>query len=85
MDGTMLWFNDAKDAGVIATEAGDRFPVFGTEFAADERPKGRCAGTPVTFRIAEEGDERRAADVRLVPEVAPRRARMRHARYRSHN
>ena len=84
MHGTMLWFNDAKDVGVIATEAGDKLPVLGTGFVAGKRPTGRCAGTPVTFRLADDGDERRADDVQFVDDIAPRRARMRHARYRSH-
>jgi cold shock CspA family protein len=83
MLGTMLWFNDLKNLGVITTEDGERVPVHGTGFAEGERPKGRCAGAPVTFRITEQ-DERTAEDVSFVPEAAPRRARMRHARFRSH-
>jgi hypothetical protein len=82
-NGTMLWFNDVKDLGEITAEDGERLPILGTGFAAGERPQGRCAGLPVTFEIAQQGEERRAEDVRFVPEIAPRRARMRHARMRS--
>ena len=84
MQGTMLWFNDSKDVGVITTEDGERVPVEGGAFEQGQRPKGRCAGTPVAFRL--DGDEhaRHAVDVTMIAEVAPRRARMRHARFRSH-
>jgi hypothetical protein len=84
MQGTMLWFNAVKDLGVITSEGGERLPVQGTGFLDGERPKGRCAGTGVTFGITGEDGERQAVDVSFVPEIAPRRARMRHARYRSH-
>jgi hypothetical protein len=83
MNGTILWFNDVKDLGVITAEDGERLSMLGTGFAAGERPQGRCAGSPVTFQIAQLGEERRAEDVRFVAEIAPRRARMRHARFRS--
>jgi hypothetical protein len=83
MQGTMLWFNEVKDLGVIASEDGERLPVQGVGFAGP-KPEGRCMGTPVTFRIAGEEEARTAVDVTLTPEVIPRRARMRHARYRSH-
>ena len=83
MNGTMLWFNDLKDLGEITAEDGERLSILGTGFAAGERPQGRCAGSAVTFQVAQQGDERRAEDVRFVPEIAPRRARMRHGRFRS--
>ena len=85
MQGTMLWFNEMKDFGFISTEDGERLYVHGTGFASGARPKGRCAGSVVTFRIAEADDERKAEDVSFVTEVAPRRARLRHGRYRSHS
>lgn len=84
MQGTMLWFNDVKDLGVITTEAGERVAVQGTGFAEGERPKGRCAGAGVTFGITEQDGERQAVEVSFLAEIAPRRARMRHARFRSH-
>jgi cold shock CspA family protein len=83
MHGTMLWFNQVKDLGVIAPEGGEGLRVYGSDFAEGERPTGRCAGAAVTFRVTEQDEERKATDVSFVPEVAPRRARMRHARYRS--
>ena len=83
MNGTMLWFNAVKDLGEITAEDGERLSMLGTGFAAGERPQARCAGLPVTFQITERGEERRAEDVRFVEEIAPRRARMRHARFRS--
>ncbi len=84
MQGTMLWFNATKDLGCITTEEGERLAVQGIGFADGERPKGRCAGAIVSFRVVDAGEERRAEDVSFVPEVAPRRARMRHGRFRSH-
>jgi hypothetical protein len=81
--GTMLWFNQVKDLGVIATETGERLGVAGRDFAAGERPVGRCAGAIVTFGVTEQDEERTATEVTFVPEVAPRRARMRHGRLRS--
>ena len=84
MLGTMLWFNDVKDLGVVTTEDGERVSVQGAGFVEGERPKGRCAGAGVSFGITEQDGERQAVDVTFLPEIAPRRARMRHARYRSH-
>lgn len=84
MRGTMLWFNETKDFGFITTEEGERLYVHGTGFAAGARPQGRCAGTVVSFHVAEVGEERKAEEVSVVPEVAPRRARMRHGRFRSY-
>jgi cold shock CspA family protein len=78
MRGTMLWFNEAKDYGYISTEEGERLYVHGTGFTAGLRPKGRCAGLAVAFRVAEDGGDRRAEESVLVQEVAPRRARRHH-------
>ena len=83
MRGTMLWFNQVKDLGVITTEAGEALRIYGDGFAAGERPTGRCAGATVTFEVSERGQERSATDVSFVAEAAPRRARMRHGRFRS--
>ncbi|MGH2997257.1 MAG: cold shock domain-containing protein [Gaiellaceae bacterium] len=80
MRGTMLWFNEAKDTGFITTEEGERLLAHGSGFAAGARPHGRCGGVLVDFRVTEGEDGRRAEDVTLVEEAAPRRARMR--RYR---
>ena len=79
MRGTMLWFNDDKDFGVIEAADGERLQVEGAAFAAGIRPVGRCRGTAVDFSVVE-GDERHAEAVSFVPEAAQRRAR-RHTRH----
>jgi cold shock CspA family protein len=85
MRGTMLWFNETKDLGFISTEDGEQLRVHGGGFVPGAIPKGRCAGAVVTFRVAEEEDARKAEDVSFVQEVAPRRARLRHGRFRSYS
>ena len=80
MHGTMLWFNEVKDHGFIATEEGERLYVDGGGFVPGEKPVGRCAGKPVSFEV-EEGEadgERRAVGVRLVAVTDQPRARRRH-------
>jgi cold shock CspA family protein len=79
MRGTMLWFNEARQWGVITTEAGERLPVRGEDFAGHEAPRGRCQGTLVEFQVGETPEGRKAEHVALVPEVIPRRARRRSA------
>ena len=76
MRGTMLWFNQEKDLGVIEAEDGERLPVHGPDFQPGARPEGKCGGTPVAFSVAER-DERHAVAVMLIPEVVARRARRR--------
>jgi cold shock CspA family protein len=78
--GLMLWFNQDKDLGVITTEAGEQLHVDGKDFAGGERPARRSAGAAVTFGVEEDGAGRKATEVSFVPEVAPRRARLRHGR-----
>lgn len=78
MRGTMLWFNEVKDLGLISTDAGERLSVHGAGFAGGARPEGRCAGRAVEFRVREQARAREAADVVFVPDDAPRRARMRY-------
>ena len=60
--GDMLWFNNEKGHGFIETAAGivcaSRDPVSGMV-----HPEGRCAGMPVTFHVAGEGEAARALDV----------------------
>jgi cold shock CspA family protein len=75
MRGTMLWFNRDKDLGVIEADDGERLAVRGADFASG-LPEGRCRGTAVEFQAVVEG-EPYAANVTLVPHVAPRRARRR--------
>ena len=76
MRGTMLWFNAAKDRGELRTGDGERIDVPGTAFLPGEKPAGRCAGKAIEFEPIE-GAVRRVA---FVPEVSPRRARLRHHR-----
>jgi hypothetical protein len=71
--GTMLWFNVAKDLGVLETEAGERLYVPGTSFSPGEKPEGRCAGMPVQF----ERDDDAVTAVAFVTSPAARRARLR--------
>jgi cold shock CspA family protein len=78
MHGTMLWFNEVKDHGFIATEDGERLYVDGDGFAAGEKPVGRCAGKAVSFEVEEDDGERRAVGARLVTLIDPPRARRRH-------
>jgi cold shock CspA family protein len=77
MRGTMIWFNEVKDLGFILTEEGERLSVLGPAFAGGERPQGRCARAVVSFEIDESNGDRQAANVALVPDDSPRRARLR--------
>jgi cold shock CspA family protein len=74
----MLWFNEAKDKGLILTDEGERLDVPGHAFAGGKGPKGHCARAPVAFEVKEDEGGRRADGVAFVPEVNPRRARLRH-------
>jgi cold shock CspA family protein len=76
----MLWFNEEKDHGYIETDEGERLYVHGSGFEGGVRLKGPCAGTIVEFTIEDEADSRRAERVRVVQDVAPRRARRRGSR-----
>jgi cold shock CspA family protein len=76
----MLWFNEEKDHGFIETAEGERLYVHGTGFEGGVRPQGPCAGTVVEFAIEDDADRRRAEQVRVVPDVVPRRARRRGSR-----
>jgi cold shock CspA family protein len=73
--GKMLWFNEAKNRGVISTEA-ERLPVDGAAFE-DEPPQGPCSGLIVEFDIEAGEEGPRAARVRVVQEPEARRARRR--------
>ncbi|MDX6510961.1 MAG: hypothetical protein QOE36_465 [Gaiellaceae bacterium] len=79
MRGNMLWFNEARQSGFIETEEGERLAVHGADFAPRVKPPSRCAGLLVEFRVAEDGGERRAVDLVIVPDSASRRARSRHS------
>jgi hypothetical protein len=83
MRGTMLWFNELKDAGMILSDDGERLPVSGCDFTDGARPQGRCAKAQVSFEVSDAG-ERRANGAALVPDEPRRRARLRHPGTRSH-
>ncbi len=74
--GTMLWFNGAKDLGALRTDAGDRLEVPGSAFADGHKPVERCAGKPIEFEVADET----VSEISFLPDLNPRRARMRHRR-----
>jgi hypothetical protein len=76
MRGTMLWFNDAKDLGMLRTDEGERIEVPGAAFSSGERPDGRCAGKAVAF----ESRDGVVSAVAFLRELNPRRARLRHRR-----
>ena len=72
----MLWFNEEKGHGFIATDDGERLYVPASGFP-DGPPEGPCAGLPVEFFVTDGAEGREAHTTRLVPQIAPRRARRR--------
>jgi cold shock CspA family protein len=76
----MLWFNEEKDHGFIATDEGERLYVHGSSFEGGVRLHGPCAGILVEFTIEDGLSGRYAEGVRVVPDIAPRRARRRGSR-----
>jgi hypothetical protein len=77
MKGTLLWFNEINDIGVIVAKDGAQISVPGPGFANGLRPQGRCRGTAVEFVLSELGGLRTATDVNVLPDPNPRRARQR--------
>jgi hypothetical protein len=77
MNGKMLWFNEVKDSGLIATDEGERLPVFGSGFAGGARPERRCSQSAVVFDVCESDGRRCAENVVFVEAVSSRRARLR--------
>ena len=75
----MLWFNEEKGHGFIATDDGERLFVAGDGFL-EAPPVGPCAGRPVAFEIGEDTAGRFARSTRFVEEIVPRRARLRRSR-----
>jgi hypothetical protein len=71
--GTMLWFNAAKDLGVLRTEDGERIDVPGAAFVPEEKPLGRCGGKTIEF----DSREGTVSEIAFVEELSPRRARRR--------
>ena len=77
MKGTLLWFNEVNDVGVIVGADGAEISVAGAGFVNGARPQGRCRGTAVEFAVSAVGGQTTATEVNVVPEVHPRRARQR--------
>jgi cold shock CspA family protein len=78
MQGTMLWFNPAKQHGFIQTEEGERLRVDQDGFSEGQLLGDGCRGTQVTFdRTATQTEDARAVNVAVVPLFAARRARSR--------
>jgi len=78
MEGTMLWFNPAKQHGFIHTDEGERLRVDQDGFAAGQILGDRCRGTRVSFdRAVDQVAAARAVNVAAVPLFAARRARSR--------
>jgi hypothetical protein len=71
--GTMLWFNAAKDVGVLEAGDGERIEVPGSAFLPGEKPVGRCAGKAIEFEPGEDAVTR----VAFLSEPNQRRARRR--------
>jgi hypothetical protein len=83
VNGTMLWFDEAKDYGYILTDEDERLYVDRDGFVDGAAPIGRCARRPVRFNIAERDGRRVAVGVVLVADEPPRRARRRTSTFRS--
>jgi hypothetical protein len=80
MRGQLLWFNEARQDGLIALDDGSRVVVLGSGFAPGRAPEGRCAGTPVSFELSDEAGEVRAVSVVVLEAPEARRARRRGSR-----
>ena len=77
MEGTMLWFNPAKQHGFIHTDEGERLRVDQDGFAAGQLLADRCKGTRVSFDRVGDRVGARAVNVAIVPLLVGRRARPR--------
>ena len=58
VNGTMLWFDEAKDFGFILTEEGKRNSVHRSGFLPGEGPVGRCARRVVRLTATTERQAR---------------------------
>ena len=83
VNGTMLWFDEAKDFGFILTEEGERIYVHRSGFLPGEAPVGRCARRAVRLTATVQNGKRVAVHVSMAPEVAHGRARWRSSNTRS--
>ena len=80
MQGTMIWFNEAKGHGFIRTEDDERLYVARSGFLPGQEPRPRCKGHTVTFDREMHDDDAFAANVSFVVQEDPRRARIRSSR-----
>jgi hypothetical protein len=83
VNGTMLWFDEAKDYGFILTDDGERLYVDRDGFVDRAAPVGRCARLPVRLTVSERDGRRIAIGVSLVSEEPHGRARRRSSSIRS--
>jgi hypothetical protein len=78
MQGTMIWFNPAKQHGFVRTDEGERLRVDESGLAPGLVLGDRCRGTRVGFeRVGVELEEARAVNLAVLPLMAERRARAR--------
>jgi hypothetical protein len=77
VNGTMLWFDEAKDYGFIRTDEGERVYVDRDGFVERAAPVGRCARKAVRLTVSEHDGKRIAIDVSLLADEPQRRARRR--------
>lgn len=82
MRGTMLWFNEVEDFGMILTEEGERLSVDGSAFAGGKRPVSRCAKAVVSFEVTGPTSALTAKEVVFVPDEPHGRARPRRSAFR---
>jgi cold shock CspA family protein len=82
MRGEMIWFNENKSYGFIATADGERLYVHRSGFAEGAAPIGRCAGRPVELELVADDLGRRADAVTFIDDAAARRARPRRSTVR---
>lgn len=77
MRGTILWFNEVKDAGLIRSADGEQFAVSGCDFTGGKRPQGRATKAVISFEVSG-SEDRTVSQIAFVPEEAHGRARPRH-------
>jgi cold shock CspA family protein len=80
MQGTMIWFNPAKQHGFIHTDEGERLRVDEAGLEPGQVLGGRSRGTRVSFDRIVVSEDARAVNVAVVPLVNARRARLRSRR-----
>ena len=81
VNGTMLWFDEAKDFGFILTEEGERIYVHRSGFLPETLVGGARRAVRLTATV--QNGKRVAIDVSMAPEVAHGGARRRRSNIRS--